>query len=107
MAFLNPDYALDKIGALDFGLNPFDKPDKVRKDASDINPKMIITTDYSYGNFKDLDKTLNFDTLVYDPSKDSRSLVFKSLYKIGKLKNKIDANIKHYFYLEKYYFQML
>lgn len=81
-------YALDKIGALDFGLNPFDRPDKVRKDARDINPKMIITTDYSYGNFKDLDKTLNFETLVYDPSKDSRSFVFKSLYKIGKLKNK-------------------
>lgn len=58
-------YALDKIGAIVIGFSPFDKKEKIKKDIELTKPKMIITVDMQYHNFKDCEKSLNFSTLLY------------------------------------------
>ena len=46
-------YALDKIGAVVVGFNPFDDKEKTKKDIELTNPKVVITVDMAYSNFKD------------------------------------------------------
>ena len=60
-------YALDKLGAITVGYNPFDNKEKTRKDIELTKPKMIITADFSYGNYKNLDKSLEIAPMIYSP----------------------------------------
>ena len=38
-------YALDRIGAITVGINPFDNKEKIKKDIELTKPKIIITTE--------------------------------------------------------------
>ena len=57
-------YALNIIGAVVVGYSPFDNKEKVKKDIELTKPKMIITVDMFYKNFKDWQKALNFSTIL-------------------------------------------
>ena len=84
-------YALDLIGAVVVGFNPFDNKDKIRKDIEITKPKMIITVDMNYSNFKEFEKALNFSTILYSPimSVDDKKI------KIGyNIKQILDGNYK-------------
>ena len=58
-------YALDIIGAIVVGFSPLDNKDKLRKDIELTRPKMIITVDMKYSDFKSNEKALNFSTMNY------------------------------------------
>ena len=50
-------------------------------------PKMVITTDFSYGNFKDLEKSLNISTILYSPLESSKNWKIKLGYNLMQIKN--------------------
>ena len=58
-------YALDMIGAIVVGFNPLESKEKIKRDIELTKPKMIITVDMNYSNFKDYEKALNFSTIMY------------------------------------------
>lgn len=68
-------YALDNLGATVVGFSFLDTKEKVKKDIELTNPKMIITVDTFYNNFKDYEKSMNFDLLLYSPVKSMNSIV--------------------------------
>ena len=90
-------YALDVIGAITVGLSPIDKKENLKRDIQEIKPKMVISVDMCYDNFKDSEKALNFSTILYSPleSVDNLKLkfgynamqFFKSNYKLSKDSN--------------------
>ena len=45
-------YALDIIGAVVVGFSPLDNKEKIKKDIELTRPKMIITVDMKYKDFK-------------------------------------------------------
>lgn len=93
-------YALDVIGAITVGLSPIDKKENLKRDIQEIKPKMVISVDMCYDNFKDSEKALNFSTILYSPleSVDNLKLkfgynamqFFKGNYKLSK-----DGNLSH------------
>lgn len=80
-------YALDVIGAVVVGLSPLDNKDKMRQDIELTRPKMVISVDMAYSNFKEYEKALNFSTILYSPmhSVDDKKLKFG--YNLLQLKN--------------------
>lgn len=80
-------YALNLLGAVVVGYSPFDTKEKVKKDIGLTMPKMVITTDFSYGNFKDLEKSLNFSTILYSPLESSKNWKLKLGYNLMQIKN--------------------
>lgn len=70
-------YALNLIGAVVVGYSPLESKEKVQNDVKLTQPKMVITTDLSYGNFKDLEKSLNFSTILYSPTMSSNDWKLK------------------------------
>ena len=52
-------YALDKIGAIVIGFSPLDNAEKIQKDIKLTKPKMVITVDLQYKNFKNSEKALS------------------------------------------------
>ena len=58
-------YALDIIGAVVVGFSPLDNKEKIKKDIELTRPKMIITVDMKYKDFKSNEKALNFSTMSY------------------------------------------
>ena len=80
-------YALDNIGATVVGFNFLDTKDKVKKDIELTHPKMIITVDAFYNNFKDFEKSMNFDILLYSPVKSMNKIV-KLVYNSKQLTKK-------------------
>ena len=78
-------YALNKIGAVAIGYNFFDNKERIKNDVELTGPKMIITTDYSYSSFKDLEKSLNISTITYSPF-DYNNLLTKFGYNLMLLK---------------------
>ena len=88
-------YALDRIGAITVGINPFDNKEKIKKDIELTKPKIIITTDYNYSSFKGLEKSLNFSTILYSPGESIDNLKIRLGYKLLQIKNgnfKLDPN---------------
>ena len=79
-------YALDYIGAIVVGYSPLDKKEKIKKDIEMTKPKMVITLDMFYENFKDFEKNLNFSTILYSPLESSNNYKLKLLYKLMQLK---------------------
>ena len=80
-------YALNLLGAVVVGYSPFDSRERIVNDVSLTMPKMIITADFSYGNFKDIEKSLNISTIQYsllESSNDWRIKLIYDLMKIGK-----------------------
>ena len=55
-------YALNLLGAVVVGYSPFDSKEQIKHDIDLTMPKMIITTDYSYSNFKKLEKWEKWET---------------------------------------------
>ena len=53
-------YALDIIGAITVGYNFFDNKEKIKKDIELTKPKMVITVDMFYSNFK------KFEEIIWD-----------------------------------------
>lgn len=93
-------YALNMLGAIVVGYSPFDSKERVKKDIETTKPKMIITTDFSYGNFKNLEKSLNFSTILYSPLETSRNWKLKLSYNIlqkvhGNFTMNKEKNLKH------------
>ena len=93
-------YALSAIGARVVGFSLFDTKDKVKKDIELTRPKMIITVDMMYGNFKDFEKSLNFATMLYSPMSSSENKKLKTLYKLmqitkGNFKLSPNSNLEH------------
>lgn len=84
-------YALDLIGAITVGFNPFDNKDKIKKDIEITKPKMIITVDMNYSNFKEYEKALNFSTILYSPVTSIDDKKIKIGYNIKQL---LDGNYK-------------
>ena len=80
-------YALNKIGAVVIGYSPFDSKEKIKKDIELTMPKMVITTDYSYKNFHELEKSLNFSTILYSPLESSNNWKMKLGYNLLQIKN--------------------
>ena len=80
-------YALNLLGAVVVGFSPFDSKEKVKKDIELTMPKMVITTDFSYGNFKNLEKSLNFSTILYSPLESSNNWKLKLGYGLLQIKN--------------------
>ena len=80
-------YALNKIGAVVIGFSPFDSKERIKADLELTKPKMIITADYSYSSFKDLEKSLNFTTIQYPLLGSSDDWKLKIGYNILKIKN--------------------
>lgn len=80
-------YALNKLGAVVIGYSPFDNKEKVEKDVKLTMPKMVITTDFSYKNFRDLEKNLNFSSILYSPLESSKNWKIKLGYNLMQLKN--------------------
>lgn len=78
-------YALNKLGAVDVGFSPFDKKVRVQEDVKIIKPKMVITTDMFYGNFRNLEKALNFSPITYSAF-ESASPEIKARIKYNALK---------------------
>lgn len=74
-------YALDIIGAVVVGYSPFDNKTRVKTDIEMTMPKMIITVDMAYSNFKDYEKALNFSSILYSPLESCSDLKLKLGYK--------------------------
>lgn len=79
-------YALNLLGAIVVGYSPFDSKEKIKIDIEMTRPKMIITTDFSYGSFKDIEKSLNISTILYSPFESSSNWKLKLGYSILQLK---------------------
>lgn len=58
-------YALDILGAIVVGFDPLASKEKIKNDIELTHPKMVITVDMQYSNFKDYEKALNFSTIMY------------------------------------------
>ena len=99
-------YALDIIGAVVVGFSPFDSKEKIRKDIELTMPKMIISVDMCYSNFKEWEKSLNFSTMLYSPVELLSSNKIKIGYKFLQLINgnyKLTKNDNLKFLLKKNY----
>ena len=80
-------YALNLLGAIVVGYSPFDNKERIKVDVELTKPKMIITIDYSYGNFKDLEKSMNISTVLYSPLDSSNNLMLKFGYALSQFKS--------------------
>lgn len=80
-------YALDIIGAIVVGYSPFDNKEKTKLDIEMTKPKMVISVDMCYSNFKDWEKALNFSTILYSPVDSLDDMKIKVGYKLLQLKN--------------------
>ena len=92
-------YALDIIGAIVVGYSPFDNKEKTKLDIEMTKPKMVISVDMCYKNFKDWEKALNFSTILYSPVDSLDDMKIKVGYKLLQLKNgnfklSKDSNLK-------------
>ena len=92
-------YALDIIGAIVVGYSPFDNKEKAKLDIEMTKPKMVISVDMCYKNFKDWEKALNFSTILYSPVDSLDDMKIKVGYKLLQLKNgnfklSKDSNLK-------------
>lgn len=88
-------YALDIIGAVVVGYSPLDSKDKIKKDIELTKPKMVISVDMCYSNFKEYEKALNFSTILYSPVQSAQDIKIKVGYKLLQLKQgnfKLDRN---------------
>ena len=79
-------YALDLLGAEVIGISPIDNKIKVQKDIELTRPKMIISVDMCYSNFKECEKSLNFSSILYSPLESVNDTKLKLGYKILQLK---------------------
>ncbi len=68
-------YALDIIGAVVVGLSPLENEYQMRRDLEMVKPKMVITVDKLYGNFKSSEEALNFSSILYSPVESMNALV--------------------------------
>lgn len=78
-------YALDIIGAV-VGYSPLDNKEKIKKDIELTKPKMVISVDMCYSNFKEFEKALNFSTILYSPVESAQDMKLKIGYKLLQLK---------------------
>lgn len=78
-------YALDKIGAIVIGFSPLDNAQKIQKDIKLTKPKMVITVDLQYKNFKNSEKALEFTTMLYTISDYIEDKKLKILLKISNI----------------------
>ncbi len=64
-------YALLNLGAIDIGFNPLEqnKSSKLntKADLENTRPKMVITVDRNFSNFKNWEKALDFSTILFSP----------------------------------------
>lgn len=93
-------YALDVIGAITVGLSPIDKKENLKRDIQEIKPKMVISVDMCYDNFKDSEKALDFSTILYSPLESVDNLKLKFGYNAmqflkGNYKLSKDSNLSH------------
>ena len=79
-------YALNKVGAIVVGLSPFEKKYTIKKDIALTKPKMVITTEDMYGNFRNLKRSMNFSTLLYSPIESIEDRKMQALYWIDKIR---------------------
>lgn len=79
-------YALDIIGAVVVGYSPLDNKEKIKKDIELTKPKMVISVDMCYSNFKEFEKALNFSTILYSPVESAQDMKLKIGYKLLQLK---------------------
>lgn len=80
-------YALDIIGAVAIGFDPLASKEKLKKNIELTKPKMIITVDLQYSNFRSLEKTLNFSTILYSISDSIENKKNKLIYQLMKIIN--------------------
>lgn len=78
--------ALDIIGAVVVGYSPLDNKEKIKKDIELTKPKMVISVDMCYSNFKEFEKALNFSTILYSPMESVQDMKLKIGYKLLQLK---------------------
>lgn len=73
-------YALNLLGAIVVGYSPFDTKERIKADVELTRPKMVVTTDYSYSGFKNLEKSMNISTIMYSPLESSNNWKIKLGY---------------------------
>lgn len=80
-------YALNKLGAVVIGYSPFDNKERIKHDIELTKPKMVITMDFAYSNFKDWEKAFDFSTIMYSPLESSENWKMKLGYNLMQIKN--------------------
>ncbi len=93
-------YALSAIGAQVVGFSLFDTKEKIKRDIELTRPKMIITVDMMYSNFKDYEKALDFSSILYSPLSSSENKKLRAMYKMmqlakGNFKFSKNGNLEH------------
>lgn len=79
-------YALNLLGAVVVGYSPFDNKERFQDDIKLTMPKMVVMTDFSYNNFKDIEKSLNISPILYSPLESSNNWKMKLGYNLMQLK---------------------
>ncbi len=80
-------YALNILGAVVVGYNPFDSKEKLKQDIMLTKPKMVISVDMCYKDLKESEKALNFSTLLYSPVESIDDKKIKFGYQLLQIKN--------------------
>ncbi len=88
-------YALSSLGAITIGISPLARKEETKRDIEVTKPKMIISVDMMYSNFKNCEKALNFSTILYSLDEVIDKNPIKAIYKgtnILKGNFKLDKN---------------
>lgn len=80
-------YALDILGATAVGFDPLNNRENTKRDIELTRPKMIITVDMKYSNFKDYEKALNFSAILYSPVESVDNLKIRLGYQAKQIMN--------------------
>ena len=87
-------YALDIIGAVTIGFNPFDNK-KTKDDLEITRPKTVITNDVFYSYFKPYEEQYGFSSILFSPLQSVKNMKMKipyTLMQISKGNFKLDRN---------------
>lgn len=93
-------YALNRIGAIASMIHPLSSEGEIAFYIKDSGSKAVVTLDAFYGKFKEVRKSVSFDTLVLTSIADALSPVMKVGYALteGKKTPKVpkDADVLHW-----------
>lgn len=80
-------YAINKLGAVTCHINPMDNAYKIMKDLEIVRPKMIISINDSYANFKKAQRKLavSIDTVIFPAVRSVDSHLIKTIYGINQV----------------------
>ncbi|NMA51078.1 MAG: acyl--CoA ligase [Mollicutes bacterium] len=78
-------YALNLLGAIVVGFDPFGKKEDIKNQLELTKPKMVITVDSAYNKFKGLSRSLDFSSILYSLSDRISDKKVRLQYELQKL----------------------